>query len=112
MMAFRAASKKRKILYNALPRTERINWGTLTKSPWRLRRKRKKRQRVRNGMAFEWLLPTTKTFIMGGLLYLIAVVLVIAWAIGLFAYHAPGIIHLLLVIAVIVILLKVIRRAD
>jgi hypothetical protein len=48
---------------------------------------------------------------MGNLLYLIAVILVIAWAIGIFAYHAPGIIHLLLVVAIIVILLKVIRRA-
>ncbi|HEY6899369.1 MAG TPA: lmo0937 family membrane protein [Puia sp.] len=38
--------------------------------------------------------------------------LVIIWAIGLFAYHAPGIIHALLVIALIVFLLKVIRRAD
>ncbi|MDO6430609.1 lmo0937 family membrane protein [Flavitalea sp. BT771] len=49
---------------------------------------------------------------MGNLLYLIAVILVIAWAIGFLGYHAGGIIHLLLVIAVIAILLKVIRRAD
>jgi uncharacterized protein DUF5670 len=49
---------------------------------------------------------------MGNLLYLIAVILVIACAIGFLGYHAGGIIHLLLVIAVIAILLKVIRRAD
>lgn len=49
---------------------------------------------------------------MGNLLYLIAVILVIAWAIGYFGYAAGGIIHLLLVIAVIAILLKVIRRSD
>lgn len=49
---------------------------------------------------------------MGNLLYVIAVILVIAWAIGYFGYAAGGIIHLLLVIAVIAILLKVIRRAD
>jgi hypothetical protein len=49
---------------------------------------------------------------MGNLLYLIAVILVIAWAIGFLGYHAGGIIHILLVIAVIAILLKVIRRAD
>ena len=49
---------------------------------------------------------------MGNLLYLIAVILIIAWAIGFLGYHAGGIIHLLLVIAVIAILLKVIRRAD
>lgn len=45
-------------------------------------------------------------------MYLIAVILVIAWAIGFLGYHAGGIIHLLLVIAVIAILLKIIRRAD
>lgn len=49
---------------------------------------------------------------MGNLLYLIAVILVIAWAIGFLGYHAGGIIHILLVIAVIAILLKLIRRAD
>ena len=48
---------------------------------------------------------------MGNLLYLIAVILVIAWAIGYFGYHTGGIIHVLLVIAVIAVLLKVIRRA-
>jgi hypothetical protein len=49
---------------------------------------------------------------MGNLLYLIAVILVIAWAIGFLGYHAGGIIHILLVIAIIAILLKVIRRAE
>ncbi len=49
---------------------------------------------------------------MGNLLYTIAVILVIIWAIGFFGYHAGGIIHILLIIAVIAILLKVIRRAD
>jgi len=47
---------------------------------------------------------------MGYLLYIIAVILVIAWAIGFFGYHAGGIIHVLLVIAIIVFLLKLIRR--
>lgn len=47
---------------------------------------------------------------MGNLLYVIAVILVIIWAIGFLGYHTGGIIHLLLVIAVIAILLKVIRR--
>jgi hypothetical protein len=42
------------------------------------------------------------------LLYLLAVILVIFWAIGFFAYSAGGIIHILLVIAVIAILLRVI----
>lgn len=48
---------------------------------------------------------------MGNLLYLIAVILIIAWAIGYLGYNAGGLIHLLLVIAVIAIILKVIRRA-
>jgi len=48
---------------------------------------------------------------MDNLLYIIAVILVIGWAIGFFAYGAGGLIHILLVIAVIAILLKVIRRA-
>jgi hypothetical protein len=45
---------------------------------------------------------------MGNLLYLVAVILVIAWAIGFFAYSAGGIIHVLLVIAVISILFRII----
>ncbi len=46
---------------------------------------------------------------MGNLLYVIAVILVIAWAIGFLGYHAGGIIHVLLVIAIVAVLLKVIR---
>lgn len=46
---------------------------------------------------------------MGSLLYLIAVILVIAWAIGFFAYSAGGIIHILLVIAVIAIIFRLIQ---
>lgn len=48
---------------------------------------------------------------MGGLLYLIAVILVIGWILGFFVFHAGSIIHILLVIAVIAILLRVIRGA-
>jgi len=48
---------------------------------------------------------------MGNLLYIIAVILVIAWAVGYFGYQAGGIIHVLLVIAIIAVLLRVIRRA-
>ena len=49
---------------------------------------------------------------MGNLLYLIAVILIIAWAIGFFAYSVGSVIHILLVIAVISILLRVIRGAK
>ena len=45
---------------------------------------------------------------MGNLLYLIAVILIIAWAIGFLGYSAGGLIHILLVIAIIAILLKLI----
>ncbi len=48
---------------------------------------------------------------MGNLLYVIAVILIIIWAIGFFAYGAVtgNIIHILLVIAIIAVLLNVIR---
>ncbi len=45
---------------------------------------------------------------MGNLLYTIAVVLLIVWAIGFLGFHAGGIIHVVLVIAVIVFLFQVI----
>ena len=45
---------------------------------------------------------------MGNLLYVLAVILIIAWAIGFFAYSAGGIIHILLVIAVVVIVIQLI----
>jgi hypothetical protein len=38
--------------------------------------------------------------------------MVIIWATGFFAYHTGGIIHLLLVIAIIAILFRVIRGKD
>jgi hypothetical protein len=46
---------------------------------------------------------------MRNLLYIVAVVLVIGWAIGFFVYSAGAIIHVLLVIAVISIILTIIR---
>jgi low affinity Fe/Cu permease len=46
---------------------------------------------------------------MGYILYIIAVILIIAWAIGFFAYSAGWIIHILLVIAIIAIILRVIQ---
>ncbi len=45
---------------------------------------------------------------MGNLLYIIAVILVISWAIGFLGFHAGGIIHILLVIAVIAVVLRLI----
>lgn len=49
---------------------------------------------------------------MGNLLYVIAVILIIAWAIGFLGYHAGGLIHILLVIAIVAFLLKVIRGST
>ena len=46
---------------------------------------------------------------MSNLLYTVAVILVIIWAIGFLGYHSGGIIHLLLVIAIIAVLLRVIQ---
>lgn len=46
---------------------------------------------------------------MSNLLYTIAVILVIFWAIGFFAYSAGNLIHILLVIAVIAIILRIIQ---
>jgi uncharacterized membrane protein len=46
---------------------------------------------------------------MRNILYLIAVILVIGWVIGFFAYSAGSVIHFLLVIAIIVVLLNVIQ---
>ncbi len=46
---------------------------------------------------------------MSSLLYIIAVILVIGWAIGFFAYSVGSVIHILLVIAIIAILINVIR---
>ncbi len=49
---------------------------------------------------------------MRGLLYTVAVILVIFWALGQFAWHAGGIIYVLLVLAVISFLLGAIRRGG
>jgi hypothetical protein len=46
---------------------------------------------------------------MGNLLYIVAVILIIAWAIGFIGYSMGGAIHILLVIAVIAIILRVIQ---
>ncbi|HET9055753.1 MAG TPA: lmo0937 family membrane protein [Chitinophagaceae bacterium] len=46
---------------------------------------------------------------MGNLLYIVAVILIIGWAIGFLAFNAGAIIHILLVIAIISIILRVIQ---
>ena len=46
---------------------------------------------------------------MNNLLYLLAVLLIIFWALGFFVYNTGGLIHILLVIAVIAVLLRIIN---
>jgi hypothetical protein len=46
---------------------------------------------------------------MGNLLYVIAVILIIGWAIGFFGYAAGGLIHILFVIAVVVIIVRLVQ---
>jgi hypothetical protein len=45
---------------------------------------------------------------MNNLLYLIAVILIIGWIIGFVGFNAGGLIHILLVIAIIAVIMRVI----
>ena len=45
---------------------------------------------------------------MNSLLTVIAVLLILGWLIGLFAYSAGGLIHVLLVLAIVAILFRII----
>jgi hypothetical protein len=53
-----------------------------------------------------------ENYFMSSLLYIIAVILIIGWALGFFLFSAGSIIHVLLVLAVIAILLRLIRGRD
>lgn len=46
---------------------------------------------------------------MGNLLYTIAIVLVIIWAVGFLGFNLGGLIHLLLVLAIIAVLVRIIQ---
>ena len=43
---------------------------------------------------------------MSSLLYLIAVILIIGWILGFFVYSAGGLIHILLIIAIIALIIR------
>jgi hypothetical protein len=47
---------------------------------------------------------------MNSLLYIVAVILIIGWALGVFMYSAGGLIHALLVIAIVAVILGLLRR--
>jgi hypothetical protein len=46
---------------------------------------------------------------MRNLLYVFAVILIILWAVGFLGFHAGGIVHVLLIIALVAVILRVIR---
>jgi hypothetical protein len=46
---------------------------------------------------------------MGNILYGVAVIFVIAWLIGFIGYNVGGLIHILLVIAIISVILRIIQ---
>jgi len=48
---------------------------------------------------------------MRSILYIIAVICIIGWLLGVFVWSATGIIHILIVLAVISLLFGIIRRA-
>ena len=49
---------------------------------------------------------------MNAALYGVAILLVLLWGIGYFGYEAGGLIHILLIIAVLALLLRVIRGSK
>ena len=49
---------------------------------------------------------------MRSILYIIAVILIIGWLLGVFVYSLKGLIHVLIVLAVISLLLGLIRRGG
>jgi len=49
--------------------------------------------------------------IMRSILYIIAVVLIIGWLLGVFAWNAGGLIHILILLAIISLLFGLIRKA-
>ncbi len=49
---------------------------------------------------------------MGSILYILAVILIVGWLLGFFAFHAGGIIHVLLVLAVIAIVIRLIQGRN
>lgn len=53
-----------------------------------------------------------KTKTTGNFLYAIAILLIIVWAIGILGFQAVGVIHILLLTAVIAVLLKNINESK
>jgi hypothetical protein len=55
---------------------------------------------------------TLKNKIMRNILYIIAVILIIGWLLGVFVYSLSGLIHILIILAIISLLLGLINRGG
>lgn len=64
------------------------------------------------GTVFYSSIAELKRIFMRSILYLIAIILVIGWVLGFFVGNATGLIHILLVLAVVSLLLGFIRRGS
>jgi membrane protein insertase Oxa1/YidC/SpoIIIJ len=53
-----------------------------------------------------------KNKIMRNILYIIAVILIIGWLLGVFVYSLSGLIHILIILAIISLLLGLINRGG
>ncbi len=49
---------------------------------------------------------------MGSLLWVIAIILVILWALGLFVVHIGGLVNLLLIVVLILVIVNLIRMMS
>jgi hypothetical protein len=49
---------------------------------------------------------------MRGILYTIAVICIVGWLLGVFVYSVSGLIHILIVLAIISLVLAIIRRGS
>lgn len=47
-----------------------------------------------------------------GLLWIIAIVLVVLWLLGMFAFHAGGLINILVVVALILLIVWLVQRVK
>lgn len=54
---------------------------------------------------------TNKEQIMRSILYVIAVIMIVGWALGVFYWNVGGIIHILIILAVVFLLFGLIRKA-
>jgi hypothetical protein len=52
-----------------------------------------------------------RDYFVRSILYILAVICIIGWLLGVFVWGAKGLIHLLIILAIISLLLGIIRRA-